>query len=104
MFNATTPTQIYTLSLHDALPISDGGPPDDRGLSEDRRDRLRRRAETRAARSRSYAALREVQPRRCGRAAQARQSAHRCRAAKHRVRIPNLTRRPPALVNASGIK
>src|SRR5437762_6826460 len=60
MFNATTPTQIYTLSLHDALPISDGGPPDDRGLSEDRRDRLRRRAETRAARSRSDAALREV--------------------------------------------
>src|ERR1035441_11000191 len=28
-FNDAAPTEIYTLSLHDALPISMGSPPDD---------------------------------------------------------------------------
>src|SRR5436190_9873608 len=31
-FNATATTEIYTLSLHDALPISRQGLPDDQGL------------------------------------------------------------------------
>src|SRR3712207_7255395 len=38
-FNATTTTEIYTLSLHDALPISGGS----RGPAPDRGTRLRPR-------------------------------------------------------------
>src|SRR5690242_21021017 len=46
-FNATAPTEIYTLSLHDALPISpwrppDGPPPDARPAG---RPRIRGRSE-----------------------------------------------------------
>src|SRR3712207_6981278 len=39
-FNDTATTEIYTLSLHDALPISRGGV----GPGRQRRDRRRRRA------------------------------------------------------------
>src|SRR2546430_8591849 len=43
-FNDTAPTEIYTLSLHDALPISKGSPPAERGSTRHRpgADHLRR--------------------------------------------------------------
>src|SRR3712207_7384758 len=44
-FNDTATTEIYTLSLHDALPISSGQP----GGGEPRHDRSRRRAGPAAA-------------------------------------------------------
>src|SRR5258708_13647525 len=40
-FNDTATTEIYTLSLHDALPISGRGRPGDRGSRESRRARCR---------------------------------------------------------------
>src|SRR3989337_3748837 len=47
-FNDTATTEIYTLSLHDALPISRPGPKPDRGTGPDRdRARTRDRKSTR---------------------------------------------------------
>src|SRR3712207_9347686 len=59
-FNDTATTEIYTLSLHDALPISPG---QHRGVLEGHARELHRRAD-RLARHRHLAAAGELQPRR----------------------------------------
>src|SRR5438309_7732618 len=59
-FNATATTEIYTLSLHDALPISEGRARAENGLSDGKRSLARGAptAATRRARNGTSPALR----------------------------------------------
>src|SRR5262245_63779697 len=56
VLNATRTTQIYTLSLHDALPISGVDGRCGRGIEKERAHRSRKTSERRPARSRVCAA------------------------------------------------
>src|SRR5438270_11204006 len=62
-FNDTATTEIYTLSLHDALPIFGGGRPRPRPASASRRPRSRRHTSpgTRPGRTRSEEHTSELQ-------------------------------------------
>src|SRR3989449_4513035 len=73
-FNDTATTEIYTLSLHDALPISRGA----RGLGP----ALRRRDRAREADPRAGGARRRLE-RRGGRAPRRERPGRRCRSGEH---------------------